>query len=168
MLTALASLAALGTTFGQDGGKLILTRTGVNAPLCLLDTPIGKLTPRVLEALRKLIPRAELFSTASGELQDSVTAAQITTEPFEFLQGVFFYAGIDPLDAETAKLFTQDDRTERKLDEASKTLDAELRKLWAQGVDLNLHFELRHRQNSIEFLANDPAVRTQKVSCCRF
>jgi predicted ATPase len=156
-------LLSLGIVCGEQSGTLSLTRTGVDAPLCLHETPLKQLSPRLAEAIRKSIPRAELFSTAVGELQDSVTAAQIATEPFEFLQGVFFYAGIDPLAPETNALFKQDDRTERKLDEASVRLDNELRKLWAQGVDLDLHFQLRHRQGSIEFLANDPAVKTQKA-----
>jgi hypothetical protein len=143
--------------------SLILNRMGVEGHLRILDTPISKLSPRILELIRRGIPRAELFSTTSAELQDSVSAEQITTDAFEFLQGVFFYAGIDPTDPVTSKLFTHDDRTERQLDEASKILDGELRRIWAQGVDLNLHFELRHRQGQIEFLANDPAVKSQKA-----
>ena len=47
----------------------------------------------------------------------------------------------------------------RVLDDASKKLDEDLRQLWGQGTDL--HFYLRHKGNSIEFLANDPAVTTR-------
>ena len=91
----------------------------------------------------------------------SVTADQMATEEFEFLQGVFFYAGINPLDCKD--LFVQNDATERRLDTASAQLDAELRRIWGQGVDLKLHFELRHRNDAIEFLANDPAVKSRKT-----
>ena len=138
-----------------------LMRTGPATPLTFRGIPLASLPVQVQTALTQIIPRVELFLAFSGELQDSVTAAQIKTDTFEFLQGVFFYAGIDPMSADD--LFTHNDQTERKLDEASHKLDAELRRIWAQGVDLNLHFELRHRQGAIEFLANDPAVKTRKA-----
>jgi predicted ATP-dependent endonuclease of OLD family len=141
--------------------RVRLKRSGVDEPLTFEGLKIDELPDDIQSFLQKSIPRVELFSAFSGELQDSVTADQISTDRFEFLQGIFFYAGLDPLNME--KLFVQNDRSERKLDEASKTLDTELRRLWGQGLDLDLHFELRHRQNSIEFLANDPAVKTRKA-----
>ena len=53
-------------------------------------------------------------------------------------------------------LFTQNDTTTRALDNASKQLDTNLRRLWGQGTEL--HFLLRHHGSAIEFLADDPAV----------
>jgi len=49
------------------------------------------------------------------------------------------------------------------LEDASVLLDAELRKIWAQGVDLDLHFQLAHRNGSIDLLAKDPAVKTRQA-----
>ena len=111
--------------------------------------------------LRSYVPRIEILHAPAGTLQDSVTSEQIVTEDYEFLQGVFFYAGIDPRDCQD--LFTQDDITELRIDEASKQLNEELHKQWRQGVDLGLQFELRHRDGSIEFMAKDPSVKGRKT-----
>jgi predicted ATP-dependent endonuclease of OLD family len=138
-----------------------ISRVGVDEPRMFEGSDLAELPEAISDFFSEHLPRVELFQAFSGELQDSVTAEQISTERFEFLQGIFFYAGLDPLNSK--KIFIQDDKSERQLDQASKTLDAELRRLWEQGVDLNLHFELRHRQGSIEFLANDPAVRARKA-----
>jgi len=142
-------------------GTFIVQRVGAGAPLRVMGIPLASLPKDVLGIVRTHLPRVELFQASSGELQDAVQADQIKTPPFEFLQGVFYYAGLDPLSMDG--LFQQDDSTERALDEASERLDKELRSIWAQGRDLDLHFELRHRQNRIEFLANDPAVKNRKA-----
>ena len=102
-------------------------------------------------------PRVELFRALTGTLQDSASAATIATNDFEFLQGVFFHAGINPL--ECSALFVQNDKTTRALDIASDKLDENLRRLWGQGTDLR--FQLRHKGSDIEFLADDPAITTQ-------
>ncbi len=138
---------------------LTLTRDGVGADLTLNGYPLKEFSEVIYEAFSQLIPRVELFEAFSGELQDSVTAAEIREPEAEFLQGIFFYAGLDPLNCN--ELFHQDDETGKTLELASVELDRELRRLWAQGVDLDLHFQLRHKGNSIELLANDPAVKTR-------
>ena len=140
-----------------SAGPLMLTRDGVDAPLTVHGIAIDDMPDAVTAFLKKNIPRVELFRSFSGELQDSVTAEQIATPEAEFLQGIFFYAGIDPLNCQD--LFEQTDETDKHLEDASQQLDRELRGLWAQGVDLNLHFQLRHFGNSIELLAKDPAVK---------
>lgn len=137
----------------------MLTRDGVGADLTVNEYPLKEFSEVIYEAFRKLIPRVELFEAFSGELQDSVTAAEIREPEAEFLQGIFFYAGLDPRNC--AQLFHQDDETGKTLEIASVELDRELRRLWAQGVDLDLHFQLKHKGNSIELLANDPAVKTR-------
>jgi predicted ATP-dependent endonuclease of OLD family len=107
--------------------------------------------------LRGKKPRVELFEFLSGTLQDSATKDTITTSDYEFLQGVFFQAGLDPMRSE--KLFAQNDKTTRKLDDASKELDKNLRTLWGQGTEL--HFHLRHKDKAIEFLADDPSIKSR-------
>jgi predicted ATP-dependent endonuclease of OLD family len=138
-----------------------LKRSGVESPLSFEGEPVKGWDAEIREFLLECIPRVEVFQPNAGALQDSVTADQIATEEFEFLQGVFFYADIDPRDCKD--LFVQNDTTERRLDRASDQLDAELRRIWGQGVFLKLHFELRHRNDAIEFLANDPAVKSRKT-----
>lgn len=113
------------------------------------------------DILLPLIPRVEIFENFSSQLQDSVKADDIASDSYEFLQGIFYYAGLDPMNC--APLFVQDDETEKTLEIASKKLDEELRRIWAQGVDLDLHFQLKHRNGAIELLADDPAVQARKA-----
>jgi predicted ATP-dependent endonuclease of OLD family len=138
-----------------------LTRTGIGKPLQLDGVELSAL-PETLEAfINDYKPRVELFKAMTGTLQDAATATDIETDEFEFLQGVFFYAGLDPRDC--AKVFTRTDKTIRDLQNASKTLDRNLRQLWGQGTDL--HFHLSHKgnekANAIEFLADDPSIQSQ-------
>jgi predicted ATPase len=144
-----------------DGTSLVLSRDGVGSPLSLGGRALKDLPDHLYTTLEEMIPRVELFKAFSGELQDSVKADEIESDDSEFLQGIFFYAGLNPLDCES--LFIQDDETDKTLEEASKRLDAELRQRWAQGVDLNLHFQLKHRNDSIELLVEDPAVQRRKA-----
>ena len=114
--------------------------------------------PRLLsEFLESRLPRVELFKSVSGNLQDTVTADELTTQEFEFIQGVFFYADIDPMKAKN--LFAQTDRNVRRLDQASEILDGNLRELWGQGT--NLHFKLQHKHESIDFMVDDPAIQNR-------
>ena len=141
--------------------KVRLSRTGVGGALCLNGIQLAELPEDIGLTCKRMIPRVELFDASSSELHDSVDADQIKLDTYEFLQGIFFYAGLDPLNSET--LFTQDDETDKALETASKKLDAELRRIWGQGTDLNLHFQLKHRGASIELQADDPAVANRKT-----
>ncbi len=138
---------------------LTITRRGVDGGLQFSGVPLGDLPEEMKRFFEEKKPRVELFEALSGSLQDSATAETIITPEYEFLQGVFFYADLDPMN--NSQVFTQDDRTTRRLDTASKQLDANLRNLWGQGTDL--HFQLRHKGNAIEFLADDPAIRSRKA-----
>lgn len=141
---------------------VVLYRDGVAAPLSLSGRPVDGLEGEIQMTLAPMIPRVELFKAFSGELQDSITADKIANDDSEFLQGIFFYAGLDPL--RCSELFVHDDETDKRLEEASKELDNALRQRWAQGVDLDLHFQLKHRGgSSIELLIEDPAVRKRKA-----
>lgn len=136
-------------------------RKGVGGQLTLGMFPIEELPEGIVIWLDTHRPRVEIFDASAGSLQDAATAQQIQTKEFEFLQGIFYYAGLDPLDC--AELFTQTDETDRRLDEASKILDAELKKVWLQGRALGLRFELRHRGSSIVLFADDPSVKARKT-----
>jgi predicted ATPase len=139
--------------------KITLSRTGFETELSIADIATSNLPAPLLEFLTNHKPRVELFVAAGGNLQDSVNAKQIATDEYEFMQGVFFQAGLDPRNS--SALFVQDDETMRKLDEASKRLNDALSLLWGQGTDLE--FELRHQADTIQFLVNDPAVKERKV-----
>jgi predicted ATP-dependent endonuclease of OLD family len=138
---------------------LILTRSGVGTELTFEGIHLSRLPGDMATFIRERLPRVEMFRALTGTLQDSATSSTINTDEFEFLQGVFFYAGLDPKNC--TFVFTQDDKTIRALDKASKQLDASLRSLWGQGTEL--HFELRHKGNAIEFLADDPAIKSRKA-----
>jgi predicted ATPase len=139
--------------------RLKLTLTGVGSDLQFEGIELSDLPAEMTEFLIEKKPRVELFKALSGNLQDSTTATTIATDEYEFLQGVFFYAGLDPKNS--AQVFTQDDKTIRALDKASKELDKNLRQLWGQGTEL--HFELRHKGSEILFLADDPAIKSRKA-----
>jgi predicted ATP-dependent endonuclease of OLD family len=138
-----------------------LTRTGIGSPLYFEGIGIAELPEEMQSFISEYTPRVEIFKAMTGTLQDAATAADIETDDYEFLQGVFFYAGLDPRDC--SKVFTRTDKTIRELQNASKTLDTNLRQLWGQGTDL--HFHLSHKgsetASEIEFLADDPSIRSQ-------
>jgi predicted ATP-dependent endonuclease of OLD family len=138
---------------------ITLGRTGIGTALDFQNLDIAKLPKELKDFINSKKPRVEIFRALAGNLQDSASATTITTPEYEFLQGVFFYAGLDPRDC--SYIFNQDDKTQRVLDIASKKLDGSLRELWGQGTEL--HFELRHRGTAIEFLADDPAIKKRKA-----
>lgn len=140
---------------------MVLTRAGTGRPIQFDGVELPELPDAIEAFIKDYKPRVELFRAMTGTLQDAATASDIDTVDFEFLQGVFFYAGLDPRDCE--KVFTRTDKTIRDLQNASKTLDNNLRQLWGQGTDL--HFHLSHKGNekvnAIEFLADDPSIQSQ-------
>jgi predicted ATP-dependent endonuclease of OLD family len=140
---------------------IVFTRKGVGGPLEFGGVDLHGLPADMATFLKDKKPRVELFRALGGNLQDSGTAEKVITDEYEFLQGVFFYAGIDPL--KSADLFAQNDKTVRVLDNASEQLNESLSRLWGQGTELT--FGLRHngRTNSIEFLADDPAIKSRKA-----
>jgi predicted ATP-dependent endonuclease of OLD family len=138
-----------------------ISRDGVGAHRSFAGVEFAAIPDDIVDLLIAMIPRVELFESSSTQLPDSVKASEIMDDAFEFLQGIFFYAGLNPTECES--LFIQDDETDKQLEIASAALDKELRQLWAQGVDLNLHFQLKHRGESIELLADDPSVKARKA-----
>ena len=144
---------------GNPPESLILSRRGVGNQLSYRGIPIVELPEEIQSLIRAAIPRVELFKTLTGELQDSVSMGQLLTDEFEFMQGLFFYAGVDP--AHAGSLFEHNDETERQIQNASKMLDENLRRLWGQGTQLT--FSLAHRNGKIEFLADDPSITKRKA-----
>ena len=152
-----AFLAAVSDDVAPE--ELHLLRRGVETDLTCLGIDLGDLPLEIHDLVTDGLPRVELLRTLTGELQDSVSASQINTETFEFMQGLFFYAGLNP--AQASAVFEQNDETERQIQDASKVLDENLRRLWGQGT--HLHFSLGHRKGNIEFLADDPAIKKRKA-----
>jgi len=139
--------------------QITLARTGVGDELKFEGIDVADLPNEIKDFIISKKPRVELFKALAGSLQDSASAGTIATPEYEFLQGVFFYAGLDPRNC--SDIFNQDDKTQRALDIASKKLDNSLRDLWGQGTEL--HFELRHRGTAIELFADDPAIKRRKA-----
>jgi predicted ATP-dependent endonuclease of OLD family len=144
-------------TLDAAATSITIARTGVEGALTFQGVSLKLLPKFIKNFLEEKKPRVELFEFLRGTLQDSATKDTISTDEYEFLQGVFFQAGLDPLKSDA--LFQQNDRTTRKLDVASKKLDTNLRALWGQGTEL--HFHLRHKDKSIEFLADDPSIKSR-------
>lgn len=109
--------------------------------------------------LKSCQPRFELFTQFSGEIQDQADSTSINAETSEFIQGIFFQAGLDR--NEWAKYFTQNDLTMKRVDDASEVLNRNLAGMWGQGQ--NLQFKLRHQNNTIQLVVNDPTVGNRYV-----
>jgi len=155
----LAAASLLRSLLDPAAAGITLTRIGVGGSLQFESFEVVNLPKQIEEFIVGKKPRVEIFKALTGNLQDSAVATTITTPEYEFLQGVFFYAGLDPRNC--SYIFNQDDKTQRALDIASEQLDGSLRNLWGQGTEL--HFELRHKGAAIEFLADDPAIKTRKA-----
>ena len=137
---------------------IIITRQGVDSGLsCDILEQIDE--NATVSFLDELVPRVELIEPIA-KVSDSVTPEQIKTNDFEFMRGIFYYAGLDP--DESDSLFSKSDVSSRKLDNASKKLDSTLKKDWSQGTSLN--FRLDHGdQNEIIFRIDDPNVKNRRV-----
>lgn len=115
----------------------------------------------VASFLRENLPRVELVH-AYESLVDTVNAAQIAEDENEFMQGIFYAAGLDPFKSDD--LFMQNNRTSRRLTDANDVLNENLRARWAQGRSADLNFRLEHRSgDQIHLLVEDPAVDTMYV-----
>ncbi len=114
-----------------------LARHGVGGDLVLAaPKPPDVLLPQILQ----LLPRVELFEPAPS-IPDSATAAEIAEASHEFMQGIFLYAGLPR--AEWPDMFGQTDKTQKRLETASKQLNRTLRCDWSQGRDLEFRTPAR-------------------------
>lgn len=133
--------------------KLVLCRDGVDSVITIISAPLE--VPKAKEAeVIALKPRAELFVPPNIDLKDETTQEELVSNPdFEFMQGIFRLAKIWD-DRET--IFTTNDSTTRKLDEASVALTKILNTTWNQGK--NLDWKLKHVGDKIGIFIKDPAV----------
>jgi predicted ATP-dependent endonuclease of OLD family len=104
-------------------------------------------------------PRFELFETFSGAVQDQAEQATLSSQETEFIQGIFFLAGLP--EEEWGQLFKQDARTSKRLADASTLLNTNLRGMWGQGA--NLTFQLQHQGETIQLYVKDPGIHDRYV-----
>ena len=71
--------------------ELLLSRRGVDTALSCLGIEVPELPAEIHDLISEGVPRVELIRTLTGELQDSVSADQLNTDPYEFMQGLFFW-----------------------------------------------------------------------------
>lgn len=146
--------------------RVQLTRRGLDAEnqIQLLTTG-DSLLDKVLGAfLQEHQPRVEIIKPFPT-IADAVAASDIIEPANEFMQGIFYTAGLEPIHGDG--LFAQNLQTQLRLDGASDLLDKNLRSTWVQGDRADLHFRLRHNQGNIELLIRDPAVESQYVQASR-
>ena len=140
--------------------EVIFIREGVGKPVKVESVPIrvSKQKEKELLAMR---PRVELFEAPKNNLIDKVTREQLTTAPFEFMQGIFMLAGIwEKRDS----IFSESDVNLRLLDEASVRLNDVIKDKWNQGNDLI--WKLKHtgtNGNIIEIKLQDPSITTRYI-----
>lgn len=107
-----------------------------------------------------MLPRVELVRFTKG-ITDAVTSEDINKADFEFMRGIFYYAGLKK--EEWPAIFEQTDHTARRLSKASNQLNNILRRNWSQGN--NLEFALTHdsKQGQIRLSILDPSVEARFV-----
>lgn len=138
---------------------LRLTRRGIQGritPSALIGLP-KELASKFLESH---VPRVELIRPQES-VADGVGQADLKTEASEFMRGIFYYAGLDALNADP--LFSQTDQTLMEIAKASTELNATLKKDWTQGFELQ--FQLLHdsKASQIVLRIKDPAVEGRLV-----
>jgi predicted ATP-dependent endonuclease of OLD family len=140
----------------NEDKELIFYREGVGSAVKILSTPVNMQSAKEPELL-SLRPRIELFEPPKTNLVDKVNRAQIETDEFEFMQGIFRLAGLwEHID----EIFTKNDITTRLLTEASEKLTKVLQDQWNQGKDLK--WMLTHagtEGDHIEIMINDPSIK---------
>lgn len=144
-----------------QNSEMILSfyREGVGTPVQVLSVPYN--IPKGNEPeLLKLRPRIEnFFAPPTTNLIDEVTAAELTTEQFEFMQGIFHLAGIWD---KRSEVFTQNDKTTKILSEASEALTKALNDKWNQGK--NLTWKLTHSGTNGDHILiqiSDPSIESR-------
>lgn len=135
--------------------ELVFFKEGINTTLKVCSVPI-KITKEKEGDLLKIRPKIEAFSPVATNLKDQVTLAELILPANEFMQGIFHLAGLwEHKDI----IFTNNDRTARLLDDASKRLTQVLNDKWNQGRDLE--WKLSNPGNSILIQIKDPAIENR-------
>lgn len=147
------------TRMGDAPKSLILRRKGVAGKLVYQG--VAPFPSEAMSAfITEFVPRVE-FITPFDNIPDSTTHAQLATDDYEFMRGIFYYAGI-PESAWEA-IFDQNLRTIRSLREASDRLNTTLRASWRQGEALEFVLVHDSAQKAVELLLKDPSVKSQDV-----
>jgi hypothetical protein len=119
------------------------------------ETPKGLPKGAARQLLSERLPTVELIQPFDRP-PDQVTRAELETEPFEFMVGIFHYAGIR--EDEWDDIFIQNPKTARRLEDASEVLNATLRESWGQGADLVFSLAHHSAAGAIELRIKDPSV----------
>ncbi len=135
--------------------EIVYVRNGKENRVKVISVPF-KIPIAQEAAILGFRPRVELFAPPTNNVKDMVNAAQLITDEYEFMQGIFRLAGIwDQKDI----IFTHNDTTSKLLDKASETLTAKLRDQWNQGRDLT--WRLKHTGTAGDHIVieiQDPSI----------
>jgi predicted ATP-dependent endonuclease of OLD family len=142
----------------NNDNELVFYREGVDATskVRVLSTPVKMTIDKETELLRYR-PIVELFEAPKTNLVDRVNLDQLAMPQFEFMQGIFILAGLWEI---RDKVFVENDKTSKLLNEASSRLTTILNDKWNQGK--NLKWKLIHVGNNgdhIEIKIQDPSVK---------
>lgn len=145
------------------GPRVRFARMGIPGDLFLNGFPILSLPEAIQDWLVANLPRFELFEGFSGGLQDETDADSLKLPDSEFIQGIFYHAGIEQ--NEWKDIFTHSDVTTKRLAKASSVLNSHLQQMWGQGQQMT--FKLQHKgeggKSTIELRVDDPAVENRVV-----
>ena len=146
------------TTDPEIPQAILVQRKGVSGALQYFAGEIP--APVLQKCAEQNLPRVEIIRPQE-RIPDSVALDELDEKTHEFMRGIFYYAGIDPNDADS--LFTQDDMTMKRLTEASVRLNETLKADWDQGNELC--YKLSHQSSDQRILLRieDPAVGRRLV-----
>ncbi len=154
------SLKQARPVFSSVPDLIVGVRQGVSRALEWQPTKEQLLDKTLPKFMTDHLPRVELINPVE-RLVDSIEESQATTDQNEFMQGIFYTAGIPP--QTSGRLFVQNDRTDMELTRASERLSEALHREWGQGRDARLRFRLAHSEGKIQLQIHDPAVESTFV-----
>jgi predicted ATPase len=157
--SAAAKAPAKPLTLLHMPAELQIERKGL-AGKRIATTPRGLPSGAATELIKERLPRVELIQPFD-RVPDEVTAAELPTESFEFMQGLFRYAGIE--EAEWAGIFEQDAKTSRRLADASRVLSDTLRATWSQGRELDFSLAHHSAHEAVELRITEPSIKGRFV-----
>ena len=144
--------------FPENGsGEIIFSKSSADNVVKIVSLPMTVPVSNGAKVLA-LRPRVELFPSPTTNLKDQVNREDLEKPEFEFMQGIFRLAD---LWESRNFIFQQNDKTSRKLDEASSTLTVTLNDKWNQGKELR--WKLEHTGTNGDHIIikiRDPAIRS--------
>lgn len=112
------------------------------------------------DIIEDLLPRVEIIRLTQN-INDGVSAEDIEKPEYEFMRGIFYYAGLQR--SEWKGVFEQSNRTQRRLRDASAKLNETLSKNWSQGSSLQFMLVHDSSKKSIVLSIQDPSVSARDV-----